>query len=136
MTGRSNGGDGMVVGTWALWNVAVAGLFGAVGVVLAAAAAHRVADPSLTTAALFLILHGGAAIALSALAGGSPLPQGFLVGASLMLLAVALFSGDVAARVLLGDRLFPFAAPIGGSLLILSWLVAAITGIVGALRAG
>lgn len=124
----------MTVGTWALWNVAVAGLLGAAGVVLAATAAHRVADPSLTTAALFLILHGGAAIALSALAGGSPASTGFLVSASLMLLAVALFSGDVAARVLIGDRLFPFAAPTGGSLLIVSWLLAAIFGVVGALR--
>ncbi|MCC7252702.1 DUF423 domain-containing protein [Hyphomicrobium sp.] len=124
----------MTVGTWALWNVGLAGLVGAAGVVLAATAAHRVADPSLTTAALFLILHGGAAIALSALAGGSPVPAGFLASASLMLLAVALFSGDVAARVLIGDRLFPFAAPVGGSLLIVAWLVAAITGVVGALR--
>ena len=124
----------MTLGMWALWNVAVAGLFGAAGVVLAATAAHRVADPSLTTAALFLILHGGAAVALSAFAGGSSVPTGFLVSASLMLLAVALFSGDVASRVLLGDRLFPFAAPIGGSLLILSWVVAAISGAVGALR--
>jgi uncharacterized membrane protein YgdD (TMEM256/DUF423 family) len=124
----------MTVGTWALWNVAAAGLFGAAGVVLAATAAHRVADPSLTTAALFLILHGGAAIGLSALAGGSPVPTGFLASASIMLLAVALFSGDVAARVLLGDRLFPFAAPIGGSLLILSWLVAAVSALVGALK--
>lgn len=126
----------MTVGTWALWNVAVAGLFGATGVVLAATAAHRVVDPSLTTAALFLILHGGAAVALSALSGGSPVPGGFLVSASLMLLAVALFSGDVAARVLIGDRLFPFAAPIGGSLLIVSWLVAAVSGVVGALKGG
>lgn len=125
----------MTAGSWALWNVAVAGLFGAAGVVLAAAAAHRVSDPSLMTAALFLILHGGAAIALSALAGGSPAPLGFLVSASLMLFGVALFSGDVVARVMLGDRLFPFAAPIGGSLLILSWLVAALIGLIGAIRA-
>lgn len=125
----------MTAGSWALWNVAVAGLFGAAGVVLAAAAAHRVSDPSLMTAALFLILHGGAAIALSALAGGSLAPLGFLVSASLMLFGVALFSGDVVARVMLGDRLFPFAAPIGGSLLILSWLVAALIGLIGAIRA-
>jgi uncharacterized membrane protein YgdD (TMEM256/DUF423 family) len=53
-----------------------------------------------------------------------------------MLLAVSLFSGDVAARVLLGERLFPMAAPLGGSLLILSWLIAGISGIVAAFRAG
>ena len=90
----------MATGTWALWNVGLAGLLGAAGVALAAIAAHRVSDPSLTTAALFLILHGAAAIGLTALAGGAPWPTGFLASASLMLLAVALFSGDVTARVL------------------------------------
>jgi uncharacterized membrane protein YgdD (TMEM256/DUF423 family) len=40
----------------------------------------------------------------------------------------------VASRVLLGDRLFAMAAPIGGSLLILAWLTASVSGIVGALR--
>jgi uncharacterized membrane protein YgdD (TMEM256/DUF423 family) len=117
-----------------LWNVGLAGVLGAAGVALAAVAAHRVAEPSLTTAALFLILHAAAAIALSAVAGGSPLPTGFLFSASLMVFAVTLFSGDVASRVLLGDRLFAMAAPIGGSLLILAWLTASVSGIVGALR--
>ncbi len=124
------------MGSWALWNVGAAGLLGAAGVALAAVAAHRVADPSLTTAALFLIMHGAAAVALSAFAGGSPWPAAFLAAASLMLFAVTLFSGDVAARVLLGDRLFPMAAPLGGSLLILSWLIAGISGLVAAVRGG
>ncbi len=122
--------------SWALWNVGVAGLLGAAGVALAAVAAHRVADPSLTTAALFLIMHGAAALALTALAGASPWPTAVLATASLMLLAVTLFSGDVTARVLLGDRLFPMAAPLGGSLLILSWLIAGLSGIAAALRGG
>jgi uncharacterized membrane protein YgdD (TMEM256/DUF423 family) len=126
----------MTASSWALWNVGLAGLLGAAGVALAAVAAHRVADPSLTTAALFLILHAGAVVGLTALAGGAPWPAGFLACASLMLLAVALFSGDVTARVLLEGRLFPMAAPLGGSLLILSWLAAGVMGIIGALRAG
>jgi uncharacterized membrane protein YgdD (TMEM256/DUF423 family) len=125
-----------MAGTWALWNVGLAGLLGAAGVVLAATAAHRVADPSLTTAALFLILHAAAVVALSAFAGGAPWPTGLLAAASLMILAVTLFSGDVAARVLIGDRLFPMAAPIGGSLLILSWIVASLAAIAGALKGG
>jgi uncharacterized membrane protein YgdD (TMEM256/DUF423 family) len=126
----------MTASSWALWNVGLAGLLGAAGVALAAVAAHRVSDPSLTTAALFLILHAAAVVGLSALAGGAPWPTGFLACASLMLLAVVLFSGDVTARVLLEGRLFPMAAPLGGSLLILSWLAAGVTAIVGALRAG
>jgi len=126
----------MTAGTWALWNVGLAGLLGAAGVALAAVGAHRVGDPSLTTAALFLILHAGGVVALSAFAGTAPHPVPLLVSASLMVFAVALFSGDVTARVLLGDRLFPFAAPTGGSLLIAAWLLAAIAGVVGALRSG
>jgi uncharacterized membrane protein YgdD (TMEM256/DUF423 family) len=40
-----------------------------------------------------------------------------------------LFSGDIAARVLMGGRLFPMAAPIGGSLLILGWLVVGLSAV-------
>lgn len=124
----------MASGTWALWNIGVAGLVGATGVALAAVAAHRVADPSLATAAMFLIVHAAAAVALSAVASGAPLPVGFLASASLMIFAVALFSGDVTARVLGDGKLFPMAAPLGGSLLILAWVLAGLTGIVSALR--
>ena len=43
---------------------------------------------------------------------------GFVLGA-------ALFAADVSARAWLGSRLFPFAAPAGGLILIASWLVLA-----------
>ena len=124
----------MTFGSWALWNIGIGALMGAAGVVLAAVAAHRTADPSLATAALFLILHGVGAIALTAIAGGTPWPTVLLGAASLMLVAVALFSGDVSSRVLLGDKLFPMAAPLGGSLLIGSWLIAAVTALFAAIR--
>lgn len=123
-------------GTWALWNAGFAGLLGAAGVALAAVAAHRVADPSLATAAQFLIVHGAAALALAALSSGSPSAVGFLAAGSLMIFAVAVFSGDVTLRVFTGARLFPMAAPIGGSLLILAWLMAAVSGLAAAVRAG
>ncbi len=126
----------MPVGAWALWNVGLAGILGAAGVALSAVAAHRVADPGLATAALFLVLHGAAAIGLSALAGATPWPAVFLAAASLMIFAVTLFSGDVVARALLGGRLFPMAAPTGGSLLILAWSLAGLAGILGAIRGG
>jgi uncharacterized membrane protein YgdD (TMEM256/DUF423 family) len=34
-----------------------------------------------------------------------------------------LFAADVASRAYLGSRLFPMAAPTGGVILIISWLV-------------
>jgi uncharacterized membrane protein YgdD (TMEM256/DUF423 family) len=88
----------------------------------------------LTTAALFLVVHAAAVIGLTALAGNTAWPAGFLASASLMLLAVMLFSGDVTSRVLLEGRLFPMAAPLGGSLLILAWIGAGLTGIIAAIR--
>ena len=38
----------------------------------------------------------------------------------------ALFSAELAMRAFTGDRLFPYAAPIGGSTMMLSWLALAI----------
>lgn len=46
-----------------------------------------------------------------------------LVAAFGFVLAAALFAGDLTLRQYAGRSLFPFAAPTGGTLLILSWLV-------------
>jgi uncharacterized membrane protein YgdD (TMEM256/DUF423 family) len=43
-----------------------------------------------------------------------------------MILGTLLFSGDVALRAVTGERLFANAAPIGGTILILAWLMLAI----------
>ena len=106
---------------------ALSALCGAGGVALAAVAAHRVADPSLATAAQFLVMHGAAALGLAALSSSLTQAGGFLAGASLMIAGVLLFSGDISFRVFFGNSLFPFAAPIGGSALILAWIVAAVS---------
>ncbi len=113
----------------------VAGLQGAAGVSLAAAAAHVDANPLLSTASQFLMIHAAAGLALAALSNGAPPLRRFLIGATLLLQAgVTLFSADLAARVYLGGKLFPFAAPTGGSLTILSWLALAAWGAAGVLR--
>jgi uncharacterized membrane protein YgdD (TMEM256/DUF423 family) len=41
-----------------------------------------------------------------------------------------LFAADVSMRAFAGHRLFPMAAPIGGTLLIIAWLVLALAAIV------
>ncbi len=105
----------------------VAALQGAAGVSLAAAAAHVDANPLLATASQFLMIHAAAGLGLSALVRGRAPISRLLAGASLALQAgVTLFVADLAARVYLGGKLFPFAAPIGGSLTILAWLTLAI----------
>lgn len=106
--------------------LALAGVTGAAGVALAAVAAHKVESPSLATAAMMLMIHAGAALALVALSIRMSRQKGWLTLATVMLGAVALFSGDVTHWALNGAHLFPYAAPIGGSTLILSWLAVAV----------
>ena len=40
-----------------------------------------------------------------------------------------LFSGDIAMRAFLGHRLFAFAAPTGGVILIVAWLALSVAAI-------
>jgi len=106
-----------------------AGLAGAAGVALAAAGAHGAALSALTPAAQFLIMHAAAALAIATMATRAVHPGGFLLAALILLIGVSLFSGDIAARTLWGNRLFPMAAPIGGSTMIIGWLVLSAAGI-------
>ena len=106
-----------------------AGLAGAAGVGLAAAGAHGNDMAALTPPAYFLIMHATAAAAIIAVATRAEHPCAFLLAALVLLAGVTLFSGDIAARTLGGVRLFPMAAPIGGSTMIIGWLLLSVTGI-------
>jgi len=104
----------------------LAGFSGAAGVILAAVAAHRINDASLATAAHFLIMHAGAVLAVVALSRRCTRPLAWLVAAAVLLAGSALFSGDIALRAFTGARLFPMAAPTGGTLQILGWIMIAV----------
>ncbi len=112
---------------------AFAALIGAAGVALAAASEHAGGGDLGRTAALFLILHAAAALAIAAHARLAPsrvlLAIGFVMEAGTLL-----FAADLAVRAFTGARLFPFAAPLGGSTMILSWLALAIAFAAAALR--
>ena len=103
--------------------IGLAGLMGAAGVVLAAASAHGVDASRLTAASSMLLFHATAILAGVALVergllhGGNGLTAtfGFLLGAGL-------FATDLTVRQYAGHALFPYAAPTGGTLMILSWL--------------
>ena len=99
-----------------------AGLLGAAGVALSAAAAHA-GGGNIATAANFLLFHAPAFLALGLFAAGAG--KVLRAGGLILLVGVLLFSGDLLARHYLGDRLFPMAAPSGGTLMILGWLVIA-----------
>jgi len=93
-----------------------------------AAAAH-LGGPSPATAPLPLA-HAPALLAAGLLGANRVLRTGALA----LLIGLALFSGDLLARDFLGSRLFPFAAPTGGTLLIAGWLVVAASAFAGARR--
>lgn len=104
--------------------IALAGLMGAAGVILTAASAHGRPGAGLDAAGYLLILHAIAVVATSiASAQNHVAPRIGELAAAGFVLGAALFAADVALRAYAGTRLFPMAAPIGGSILILSWLV-------------
>jgi uncharacterized membrane protein YgdD (TMEM256/DUF423 family) len=111
---------------------ALAALMGAGGVALMAAAVHADGGELAKTASLFLILHAAAAMALSAHARIGDGPGRLVIAGFALAAGAVLFGADLTARAFLGARLFPFAAPIGGSLTILSWLAVAIVFAFGA----
>lgn len=109
----------------------LAGLAGALGVALSAMAAHRAGSENLGTAAHFLLFHAPVFLALAVVAHVRLLARGWIMlAAALVAAGLMLFCGDLAARVFLGDRLFPMAAPTGGTTLILGWLALALGGLV------
>jgi uncharacterized membrane protein YgdD (TMEM256/DUF423 family) len=107
--------------------IAVAGLLGAAGVGLSAAAAHRADLNNLGTAANMLMFHAPAFLALG-LATGNRLR---MIASLVLLFGLMLFCGDLLSRAFLGNRLFPMAAPSGGVLMIAGWLGIAISALVG-----
>jgi len=102
-----------------------AGLAGAAGVGLAAAAAHKVDSPALATAATMLTLHAAAAVGIFAVGLHSVRPRLWQAAALLMLLAASLFSGEIAFHTFTDNASFQMLAPIGGTLMISSWLLLA-----------
>jgi uncharacterized membrane protein YgdD (TMEM256/DUF423 family) len=112
--------------------LALAALMGAAGIVLTAAGAHGKPGAGLDSAGYLLLIHAVAVLAAAALlrAGvfyrplGIASVWGFVAGATL-------FAADVAARAYAGGKLFPFAAPAGGMIMIASWLVLAAAALAG-----
>ena len=104
----------------------LAGLMGACGVGLAAAAAHGTSATGLDSAAWLLLFHAAAILGAASLASQQLLwrPLG-LAAMGCFVAGGALFAGDIAMRAFAGQRLFPMAAPTGGTLLLIGWLVLA-----------
>ena len=110
--------------------IALAGLMGACGVVLAAGAAHLADASRLGPASSMLLFHATAVLGTVALA-----ERGILHGRIAMVAAIgfvvaaSLFAGDLTVRQYADHSLFPMAAPTGGTLLIASWIVLALSAV-------
>ncbi|MDN5000504.1 DUF423 domain-containing protein [Bradyrhizobium sp. GCM10027634] len=103
--------------------IALAGLMGAAGVALAAAAAHGTDASRLASASAMLLFHATAILAVAALLARGLLHGGIgLIAAFGFVIGAALFAGDLSLRQYAGHSLFPMAAPSGGTVMILGWL--------------
>ncbi|MBP1848652.1 DUF423 domain-containing protein [Rhizobium halophytocola] len=101
----------------------VAGLVGAAGVALAAAGAH-LGGALIGPASTMCLAHAPAMLALAALSSArlrTAIPSALLLG-----IGTLLFSGDLTFKQFYGESLFPMAAPTGGMMVIIGWLVAAV----------
>ena len=107
--------------------IILAGVMGADGVMLAAASAHQPDATRLASASSMLLFHSPAVLAAAALAERGLIHAGIGNAAGFgFVIAAALFAGDLTMRQYAGHSLFPMAAPSGGTLLIVSWLVLAV----------
>jgi uncharacterized membrane protein YgdD (TMEM256/DUF423 family) len=107
--------------------VILAGVMGADGIILAAASAHQPDAARLAAASSMLLFHATAVLAVVALAERGVIDVRIGIAAAFgFVIAAALFAGDLTLRQYAGHSLFPMAAPTGGTLLIVSWLLLAV----------
>ena len=107
--------------------IILAGVMGADGVILAAASAHQGDAARLAPASSMLLFHATAVLAVVALAERGVIHARIGVASAFgLVIASAVFAGDLTLRQYAGHGLFPMAAPTGGTLLIVSWLALAV----------
>ncbi len=104
---------------------------GATGVALWAASSHGGAS-TLQIAAQMLLIHAAAIPGVTACRKQNLLHDRLAsLAVSALILGVVLFAADLWTRARLGERLFPMAAPLGGSLAIAGWIGVAASALLG-----
>ncbi len=107
--------------------ILAAALMGASGVILAAVAAHAGGETGVESAAYLLLFHAVAVLAgVGLLENASLWHRPLVLALAGWVLGAALFAGAVTLHAFTGHRLFPMAAPAGGTILIASWLALAV----------
>ncbi len=111
--------------------VVFAGLMGATGVALAATAAHMPDARRLGIASSMLLFHACAVIGAVLLVDQRLVRRRLgLTAAYGFVLAGILFGGDLVSLQYADHGLFPMAAPTGGTLFIVCWLMLAVAALV------
>ena len=107
--------------------IILAAVMGADGVLLAAASAHQPDAARLAAASSMLLFHATGVLAVVALTERGVIHARIGIASAFgLVIAAALFAGDLTLRQYAGHGLFPMAAPSGGTLLIASWLALAV----------
>lgn len=100
----------------------LAGVIGACGVALAAAASHGTDAKLLGNAAMICLAHGPTLLAIYA--GYTALRTAAAAGLVLGF-GTLLFAADLFIRHVSGSGVFPMAAPVAGMAMIVGWLLVA-----------
>lgn len=114
---------------WARSLLAVAGLMGMGGVIVAAAGSHAGGGDFAGLAAEFLLIHATSVFGLGAAALAGIRRQFIWLSAGTALaVGTILFGADLSLIAFAGVRPLPAAAPSGGFLMIAGWLTVAVGG--------
>jgi len=100
--------------------IIIAGVLGATGVAAAAGATHLGDDHILGSLSQIALTQAPAVLALGLMGGTSLLTR---AATALIGLGALVFSADLAAIHFQGASPLPMAAPVGGSAMILGWLM-------------
>lgn len=111
-----------LVDGWSKAAAACGALLGAAGVALAAGASHEGAERLLGAASQMALAHAPVLLVLGFFGLKT---NGLRAAAVVLALGVLIFAGDLIFRQFQGVALFPMAAPIGGTTMILGWLILA-----------
>lgn len=108
--------------------LALGGVCGVVAVLSSAAASHAIDNQYLMVISQITMMHAAAFVGLG-VAHGMTSSRGIFFAMLLLIAGVGLFCGDLAQRLFMGEKLFDFAAPTGGMLMVLGWLVVFLCGL-------
>jgi len=118
------------------WIIALAGLFGTLGVISGAIGSHvmkarlSVADFEIfNTAVTYCLLHAVVLLLCGVLIEANKSNKWFKIAGFLLVIGIVLFCGGLIVRVSADLAIFGKVAPIGGSALIGAWLAITVGGI-------